>query len=105
MITQTEIQRLAELKEQADEYTATAKAIKARIEAGEGEEAGGWQTNWKWKEKRSVSWKAIVERLEARGILAKGYSKNVLGNTKPSRYIEIKPAFSISAENAARKTA
>ena len=105
MITQEEIKRLAELKEMASEYEKQYEAMKAREDAGEAVEAGGWSNNPEWRERKNVSWKGIVIRLEDRGILPKGYTKNVSGNTKPSRYMILKPAFSIAGEKSARKSA
>ena len=105
MITQLEIERLVELKELADEYSRLYEEMKGREEAGEEVEAGGWENNPEWRERINVSWKGIILRLEKEGKLPKGYAKNVSGNTKPSKYMILKRAFSVCAEKHAKKTA
>lgn len=100
MITQLEIERLVELKELASEYKKLNDEMKARVEAGEASEAGGWQLNPMTSLKQIVAWKRIAVRE-----LGKAYCDNVQHNTKAREILTLKPAFSITAENAAKKTA
>jgi len=100
MITQSEIERLAELKEMASEYDRLKNAMKSRVEAGESTEAGGWQLNPMTSLKQIVAWKSIAVRE-----LGKAYCDNVQHNTKAREILTLKPAFSIAAEKAVRKSA
>ena len=100
MIKQEEIKRLAELKEFASEHKKLNETMKARVEAGENAQAGGWQLNPAVTPKQIVSWKSIAVRE-----LGKAYCDNVQHNTKPREILSLKPAFSITAENAVRKSA
>lgn len=100
MITQEEIKRLAELKELASEFKKANEAMKARFEAGEDTEGGGWRLNPATSQKQIVAWKSIAVRE-----LGKAYCDNVQHNTKPREILILKPAFSIAAEKLAKKTA
>jgi hypothetical protein len=97
MITQNEIEKLVELKELAEDYARLQKEIKARVEAGEETAPGGWQLNPQIIEKQIVAWKKICVRE-----LGQSYCDNVQHNTKRTRMLILKPAFSISAEKTAK---
>lgn len=100
MILQNEITRLVELKELASELKELQANLKARVEAGEETETGGWQLNPTVVEKQIVQWKRIAVRE-----LGQAYCDNVQHNTKKTRMLILKPAFSVSAEKQAKKSA
>ena len=100
MIRQNEIEKLVELKEMASEYKRLYSEMKARIEAGENAEAGGWRLNSSIVVKQIVAWKRICVREKGQA-----WCDNVQHNTRKTAMLILKPAFSIAGEKSARKTA
>jgi len=87
-VTQTELalvlslrDRIRELETQIAEAEA---AIQAQLEAGLPVEPGLLKAFLRVSERRSVAWKAVVERE-----LGEYYAKRVLAATKPERFVHL----------------
>ena len=84
-ITQLEISLILELRRRADvlqqQIDEAEKSIRARLETGSEVEDGVFHAYIKTTERRSVAWKAVVERE-----LGEDYATRVLAATKPDKF-------------------
>jgi len=81
-ITQGELARILELRRDIEQLEADLKSaeqeVRGQLEAGASVESGLFRAYLKTNERRSVAWKAIVERE-----LGEEYARRVLAATKP----------------------
>ena len=87
-ISQFDLARYATLANQIEALKAEQSQLQeqliAALQSGAEVEAGARSASLKTCERRSVSWRSVVERLKGAG-----YVSNVLAHTKPSRYIKL----------------
>jgi len=87
-ITQFDLARFATLANQIDalkaEQSALQQQLMTALGSGATTEPGARSASLKTCERRSVSWRSVVERLKGAG-----YVSNVLAHTKPSSYIKL----------------
>ncbi len=87
-ISQFQLGRYATLANQIEALKAEQSALQQQLIAALGNgatvEAGARSASLKTCERRSVSWRSVVERLKGAG-----YVSNVLAHTKPSSYIKL----------------
>ena len=87
-ISQFQLGRYATLANQIEALKAEQSALQQHLIAALGSgatvEAGTRSASLKACERRSVSWRSVVERLKGAG-----YVSNVLAHTKPSSYIKL----------------
>ncbi len=87
-ISQFQLGRYATLANQIEALKAEQAALQQQLIAALGSgaevEAGARSASLKTCERRSVSWRSVVERLKGAG-----YVSNVLAHTKPSSYIKL----------------
>lgn len=84
-ISQNELGHILEMRRQREALDEQIKeseiSIRAALEAGATVEGGLFRAFLKTTERRSVAWKAIVERE-----LGEGYANRVLAATKPDKF-------------------
>ncbi len=79
--------RLRQLKELVETHEGS---IKERLEAGAAVEPGNHIAKLKESFRHCVAWKDVVVRLATRlGLDGEAYCANVLGNTKPTRSVNL----------------
>ncbi len=87
-ISQFQLARYATLANQLEALKAEQVALQQQLIAalinGAEVEAGPRSASLKTCERRSVSWRSVVERLKGTG-----YAQNVLSHTKPTSYIKL----------------
>ena len=87
-VTQFQLSRYASIAGQLESLKTEQAALQAQLIAllssGATVEAGARSANLKTCERRSVSWRSVVERLKGAG-----YVSNVLAHTKPASYIKL----------------
>ncbi len=87
-ITQFDLARYASLTAQIDtlkaEQSALQQQLMTALGSGATTEPGARSASLKTCERRSVSWRSVVERLKGAG-----YAQNVLAHTKPSSYVKL----------------
>ncbi len=87
-ITQFDLARYATLANQIDALKAEQSTLQEQLitalNSGAEVEAGARSASLKTCERRSVSWRSVVERLKG-----PGYAQNVLSHTKPTSYIKL----------------
>ncbi len=86
--SQFDLTRYATLANQLEALKAEQSALQqqliAALSSGATVEAGARSASLKACERRSVSWRSVVERLKGAG-----YAQNVLAHTKPSSYVQL----------------
>jgi hypothetical protein len=84
-ITQSELAQLLEMRRQREaldeQITEAEVSLRAALEAGAQVETGIFRAYLKVTERRSVAWKAVVERE-----LGEDYATRVLAATKPDKF-------------------
>jgi hypothetical protein len=87
-ITQFDLARYATLADQIDALKAEQSTLQgqliAALSSGAEVEAGPRSASLKTCDRRSVSWRSVVERLKGAG-----YAQNVLSHTKPTTYTKV----------------
>lgn len=87
-VTQLEIAALLSLRNRVRQLTeqieAAETSLRARLEAGVSVEIGTLRAYLKPGERRSVSWKSVVERE-----LGEGYATRVLAATRPDKFVTL----------------
>ncbi len=87
-ISQFDLARYATLANQIDvlkaEQSTLQEQLIAALSNGTEVETGPRSASLKTCERRSVSWRSVVERLKGTG-----YAQNVLSHTKPTSYIKL----------------
>ncbi len=87
-ITQFDLARYATLANQIEALKAEQSTLQqqliAALSSGAEVEAGARSASLKTCERRSVSWRSVVERLKGTG-----YAQNVLSHTKPTSYTKL----------------
>ncbi len=87
-ITQFQLSRYASIANQLESLKTEQAQLQAQLIAalssGATVEAGARSASLKTCERRSVSWRSVVERLKGAG-----YVSNALAHTKPSSYIKL----------------
>ncbi len=87
-ITQFDLARYASLASQLEALKAEQSALQlqliAALQGGVEVEAGARSASLKTCERRSVSWRSVVERLKGAG-----YASRILSCTKPTTYIKL----------------
>jgi len=87
-ITQFSLARYATLANQIEALKAEQSTLQEQLIAalsnGAEVEAGARSASLKTCERRSVSWRSVVERLKGTG-----YAQNVLSHTKPTSYTKL----------------
>ncbi len=87
-VTQFQLARYASIAGQLESLKAEHSTLQAQLIAslssGASVEAGARSASLKACERRSVSWRSVVERLKGAG-----YVSNVLAHTKPSSYVKL----------------
>ena len=87
-VTQFQLGRYSALSNQLEvlkaEQAQLQQQLISALQSGASVEAGARSASLKTCERRSVSWRSVVERLKGAG-----YVSNVLAHTKPSSYIKL----------------
>ncbi len=87
-VTQFQIGRYSALSNQLESLKAEQAALQAQLiaalQSGASVEAGARSASLKACERRSVSWRSVVERLKGTG-----YASRILSCTKPTTYTKL----------------
>ncbi len=78
------IKRANQIEALKAEQSTLQEQLLAALSNGAEVEAGARSASLKTCERRSVSWRSVVERLKGAG-----YAQNVLSHTKPTSYIKL----------------